>query len=121
MQLLALGLNHTTAPIALREKVAFPADQIGQAVAAARAWFGRDMAPGDNDEAAILSTCNRTELYTASDSPGGADAALDSAGHFLAQYHGMPFADLRPFLYALRQERIELRQSVGQLIKFGEH
>lgn len=104
MQLLALGLNHTTAPIALREKVAFPADQIGQAVAAARAWFGRDMAPGDNDEAAILSTCNRTELYTASDSPGGADAALDSAGHFLAQYHGMPFADLRPFLYALPQD-----------------
>lgn len=32
MQLLAVGLNHTTAPVSLREKVAFPAYQIGQAV-----------------------------------------------------------------------------------------
>ena len=39
MQLLAVGLNHTTAPLSLREKVAFPADQISEAVASARAWF----------------------------------------------------------------------------------
>ena len=98
MQLLALGLNHTTAPLALREKVAFPADQLGHAVAAARAWFGKA-----GDEAAILSTCNRTELYTATDSQGSAAAVMDSTAHFLAGYHQVPFADLRPFLYALPQ------------------
>jgi glutamyl-tRNA reductase len=104
MQLLAVGLNHTTAPVSLREKVAFPADQIGQAVAAARSWFGRG-APGHfSDEAAILSTCNRTELYAANHVPGGVEAAIDSTAHFLAQYHKLPYAELRPYLYTLPQE-----------------
>lgn len=98
MQLLALGLNHTTAPVALREKVAFPADQIGQAVAAARAWFGQD-----GNEAAILSTCNRTEIYTASAAPADDVGMLDSTAHFLAGYHHLPYAELRPFLYAMPQ------------------
>ena len=101
MQLLALGLNHTTAPLALREQVAFPADQIGQAVAAARAWFGKTSQ--GTDEAAILSTCNRTEIYTASTNPNAANSILDSTAHFLAQYHRLPHATLRPHLYALPQ------------------
>ena len=104
MHLLAVGLNHTTAPVSLREKVAFSADQIGQAVAAARSWFGRGMAPGSADEAAILSTCNRTELYAASNVPGGVDASIDSTAHFLAQYHKLPYGELRPYLYTLPQE-----------------
>ncbi|MEC5218413.1 glutamyl-tRNA reductase [Actimicrobium sp. GrIS 1.19] len=103
MQLLALGLNHNTAPLSLREKVAFPADQIGQAVQAARVWFGNDGTSRIGDEAAILSTCNRTEVYAASDLPGGADAVLDSTAHFLASYHNLPYGDLRPYLYALPQ------------------
>ncbi|MGZ3159233.1 MAG: glutamyl-tRNA reductase, partial [Burkholderiaceae bacterium] len=92
MQLLAIGLNHTTAPVALREKVAFPADQIGQGVAAAREWFGRSGASGVTDEAAILSTCNRTELYAASHLQGGVEAAIDVTAHFLAEYHRLPYA-----------------------------
>ena len=103
MQLLAIGLNHTTAPVSLREKVAFPADQIGQAVGAAREWFGRSATSDLADEAAILSTCNRTELYAVSHIPGGVDAAFDSTAHFLASYHGLPYADLRPHLYTLPQ------------------
>jgi glutamyl-tRNA reductase len=104
MQLLAVGLNHTTAPVSLREKVAFPADQIGQAVAAARSWFGRGAPGHSSDEAAILSTCNRTELYAANHVPGGVEAAIDSTAHFLAQYHKLPYAELRPYLYTLPQE-----------------
>jgi glutamyl-tRNA reductase len=103
MQLLAVGLNHTTAPVSLREKVAFPADQIGQAVASARAWFGRADASGA-DEAAILSTCNRTELYAASHITGGVNAAIDATAHFLAEYHKLPYAELRPYLYTLPQD-----------------
>jgi glutamyl-tRNA reductase len=104
MHLLAVGLNHTTAPVALREKVAFPADQIGQAVAAARAWFGRNEIDSQTGEAALLSTCNRTELYAASRSRGGIEETIDSTAHFLADYHKLSYADLRPFLYALPQD-----------------
>ncbi|MEN3294142.1 MAG: glutamyl-tRNA reductase [Burkholderiales bacterium] len=105
MQLLAVGLNHTTAPVSLREKVAFPADQIGQAVSSARVWFGgRSTAPGPSEEAAILSTCNRTELYAASHLPGGVDAAIDATAHFMAEYHKLPYGELRPYLYTLPQD-----------------
>ena len=104
MHLLAVGLNHTTAPVALREKVAFPADQIGQAVAAARSWFGRNEIDAQPGEAALLSTCNRTELYAASRIRGGIDEAIDSTAHFMAEYHKLSYAELRPFLYALPQD-----------------
>lgn len=103
MQLLAVGLNHTTAPVSIREKVAFPADQIGQAVVSARAWFGREEVADGNDEAAILSTCNRTELYAASNVAGGVDAAIDVTARFLADYHKLPYGELRPHLYTLPQ------------------
>ena len=108
MQLLAVGINHTTAPVSLREKVAFPADEIGQAVASARAWFGRSDAVGFADEAAILSTCGRTELYAAShlpdDAGAGVDVAIDATAHFLADYHKLPYSELRPYLYTLPQD-----------------
>src|SRR4051812_45686985 len=104
MQLLAVGLNHTTAPVSLREKVVFPADQIGQAVAAARTWFAGHGGFGNADEAAILSTCNRTELYAASHLQSNVDGAIDATAHFLAQYHKLPYSELRPFLYTLPQD-----------------
>ncbi|MBI3285545.1 MAG: glutamyl-tRNA reductase [Burkholderiales bacterium] len=101
MQLLAVGLNHTTAPLSLREKVAFSPEQIAQAVVAARAWFGRDAAAnGRANEAAILSTCNRTELYAAC----AADNTVDATAHFLADFHRLPYAELRPHLYTLPQD-----------------
>ncbi|MES2934671.1 MAG: glutamyl-tRNA reductase [Pseudomonadota bacterium] len=99
MQLLAVGLNHTTAPVSLREKVAFAPDQIGQAVNAARAWFERVDGSNFNEEAAILSTCNRTELYAASH----AGSPIDATAHFLADYHKLSYSELRPHLYTLPQ------------------
>lgn len=56
MQLLALGLNHDTAPVEIREKVAFSPNHIHQALQSLKA-------KGLADEGVILSTCNRTELY----------------------------------------------------------
>ena len=98
MQLLAVGLNHTTAPVSLREQLAFAPEHLGQAVMAARTWFQRiDLR--DNDEAAILSTCNRTELYAASHVPN----PLDAGAHFLADYHQLNYSELRPHLYMLPQ------------------
>lgn len=104
MQLVAVGINHTTAPVSLREKIAFPVDQLGQAVASARSWYARSAEQSSSDEAAILSTCNRTELYAASALPGGIHEAIDLTAHFLADYHKMPYGDLRPYLYALPQD-----------------
>ncbi|TWI62953.1 glutamyl-tRNA reductase [Pseudoduganella lurida] len=98
MQLLAVGLNHTTAPVALRERLAFAPDQLGRAVHEARNWFGRLEHTGGN-EAAILSTCNRTELYAAS----AAANPLDAGAHFLADFHQLNYAELRPHLYMLPQ------------------
>ena len=98
MQLLAVGLNHTTAPVSLREQLAFAPEHLGSAVMAARTWFQRiDLR--DNDEAAILSTCNRTELYAASHVPN----PLDAGAHFLADYHKLNYSELRPHLYMLPQ------------------
>ena len=99
MQLLAVGLNHTTAPLALREKVAFAPEKVGQAVMAARQCVLRLDTSGNNTEAAILSTCNRTELYAASK----LSDPIDATAHFLADYHQLPYADLRPHLYTLPQ------------------
>ena len=101
MQLLAVGLNHTTAPVSLREQLALGPEQLGRAVGSAREWFGRfgDAAQRGADEAAILSTCNRTELYAASSVP----EPLDASAQFLAHYHALNFAELRPHLYMLPQ------------------
>lgn len=98
MQLLAVGLNHTTAPVSLREQLALAPDQLGQAVRAARNWFARLDSRG-SDEAAILSTCNRTEMYAASRVAN----PLDASAQFLASYHRLDFAELRPHLYLLPQ------------------
>ncbi|UVW30483.1 glutamyl-tRNA reductase [Massilia sp. H6] len=98
MQLLAVGLNHTTAPVSLREQLALGPEQLGAAVQAARGWFARHgSGVGGSNEAAILSTCNRTEMYAASDLPN----PLDASAQFLAHYHALNFAELRPHLYML--------------------
>ena len=98
MQLLAVGLNHTTAPVSLREQLALAPEQLGDAVQAARGWFSRFNTRGE-DEAALLSTCNRTEMYAASHAPD----PLDASARFLADYHQLNFSELRPHLYMLPQ------------------
>ena len=102
MQLLAVGLNHTTAPVSLREQLAFAPEQVADAVGAARAWFARGQGHGNTDanEAAILSTCNRTEIYCASRT----ENPIETTAHFLADYHKLSHSQLRPHLYALPQD-----------------
>jgi glutamyl-tRNA reductase len=102
MQLLAVGLNHTTAPVSLREQLALAPEQLGSAVQAARGWFSRLDPQTSNrgeHEAALLSTCNRTEMYAASD----VSDPLDASARFLADYHRLNFSELRPHLYMLPQ------------------
>ncbi|HWI24871.1 MAG TPA: glutamyl-tRNA reductase, partial [Lysobacter sp.] len=60
MFLVALGINHQTAPVSLRERVAFNGDALARALAALRSL-------PQVQEVALLSTCNRTELYAMAD------------------------------------------------------
>jgi glutamyl-tRNA reductase len=93
MHLLTLGLNHTTAPLSLREKVAFPGDALRDAVADLRRQL-RVIVP----ESAILSTCNRTEIYCATPDPGDAQEGI---ARWMAERNalGGP-SQLVPHLYA---------------------
>ena len=93
MALFALGLNHHTAPLALRERVVFHVERLGEALAEAK----RLLAP----EAAILSTCNRTELYLSGDLEG---AQREAATQWLSQYHRVELNELSQCVYVLPHE-----------------
>jgi glutamyl-tRNA reductase len=93
MYLLTLGLNHATAPLSLREKVSFPGDGIREALADLGSRLRR-LVP----EQAILSTCNRTEIYCATPEPGDARSALTE---WLSSRQGLPGGQLDSHLYAL--------------------
>jgi glutamyl-tRNA reductase len=89
MSLFTLGINHHTAPLSVREQVAFNADKLQHALAdLTRAKLVR--------EAAILSTCNRTEIYCAADDP-------ETAVRWLVQYHAVERGVIEPFVYTLPQ------------------
>lgn len=87
MALLAFGLNHTTAPLEIREKVIFGSDIVPDALLELTSQCGVE-------EAVILSTCNRTEIYCSLDSPQRHDL-ID----WFADFHGFKQAELKPFLY----------------------
>ncbi|MEO7150184.1 MAG: glutamyl-tRNA reductase [Burkholderiaceae bacterium] len=90
MSVYALGLNHTTAPLDLRGRFAFSTEQLGPALHAFRERHRR------TDEVAIVSTCNRTELYVGSSAQSPAQA-ID----WLAAMGGVPGTILREHAYEL--------------------
>lgn len=91
MQLFALGINHHTAPLAVREQIAF---DMARLPAALHDLLRRR----EVHEAAILSTCNRTELYFSAEDPA-------AAACWLAQYHALQDRDIAPFLYTHPDDR----------------
>jgi glutamyl-tRNA reductase len=95
--LLLVGVNHTTAPLDVRERLAIPVARLADAT---RSLAGQ---PGIR-EALILSTCNRVELLTVTESgesTNGAEAA--TALSFLEAYLDIPTAAVTPHLYTLRE------------------
>ena len=90
MHILTLGLNHRTAPVEIREKLAFPEGDQPSAL-------GRLVHEYGLHEAAILSTCNRSELYLAADG----DRGLDEARRFLAENQGIDLQTLDSHFYQL--------------------
>jgi glutamyl-tRNA reductase len=97
MAVWALGINHTTAPLDLRGRFAFAVDKIAPTLAHLRATLS-------TPEAAIISTCNRTEIYCA-DATDTAHSRLNAMEHtvdWLAQSGGVAPALLRSHAYTLQ-------------------
>ncbi|RZL94084.1 MAG: glutamyl-tRNA reductase [Variovorax sp.] len=99
MSVWALGLNHTTAPLDLRGRFAFALDQIAPTLQSLRSSFGAADSRHPQVEAAIISTCNRTEIYCAAD-----HMALDHTVDWLARSGGVSPALLRSHAYALHDD-----------------
>ena len=97
MRLLALGLNHTTAPLAIRERVAFGPEETAETIGRVLSRLSGEES-GQIREALILSTCNRTELYCSAEDPDLAIGALEA---FLAEEKNLSLSELTPHTYAL--------------------
>ena len=88
-QLYTIGVNHTTAPISVRENVAFNTENLAYAL--------NDLTINHASEAAILSTCNRTEIYVQSDTP-------EAVINWFANYHRLNLSQISPYIYTLNSQ-----------------
>jgi glutamyl-tRNA reductase len=99
MAVWALGINHTTAPVDLRGRFAFALDQIAPTLQSLRSNVGNRL--GRQPEAAILSTCNRTEIYCAGTKP-----EIESTVEWLAQSGQVQAGLLRQHSYTLQDASV---------------
>ena len=89
MDFLVVGLNHRTAPIEVREKLAVPKAQLSDALKAMNDAFGGGV---------LLSTCNRSEIYAQ-----GADPDIDeSVEEFLTDHFSVSITEIERYLYSYR-------------------
>lgn len=87
MSLLAVSINHNTAPVEIREKVSFASEKMNQALSELHAY-------PDVNEAAILSTCNRTEVYCDID-----NSNKESLIKWFSQYHQIDEHEITPYIF----------------------
>ena len=104
MTVLALGLNHTTAPLDLRGRLAFGPEQLAPTLRSLR-----ERLVAAAPEAALVSTCNRTELYVATTAARAHEVARP-AMDFLAGHAGVPAGQLQHHTY-LREDREAARHA----------
>ena len=95
MSLLVLGLNHRSAPVELREKLAVE----GALLSSALESLAERVAPG-----VILSTCNRLEIYTLVEDSTDFQDPLGCIRRFVSEYSGVPLDELEPFFYHYREQ-----------------
>lgn len=96
MALSVLGLNHTTAPVALRERLAFGPDIVESAL------HSLCQLP-EVAEAVIISTCNRTELYLSADQEP--EIVTQAVIAWLATFQGIPVAEITPNIYGYQDQQ----------------
>jgi glutamyl-tRNA reductase len=90
MNLLLVGCSFHKTPVAIRERLAFGGTKLATALAEVNSRYGF--------EVVVLSTCNRVEVYTAR-AGGPVPPDTDLLAEFLAEFHGLSVASLRPHLY----------------------
>lgn len=93
VDVLTFGLNHVSAPVSVRERVSFPMDVLKPALDGLRSAFGSSVR-----EAAILSTCNRTEIYCAAE-----PQVQEHLPSWLADFNSLEANSLQPHLYQYQQ------------------
>lgn len=93
MKVLVVGLNHKTADVETREKLAFTGARLEEGV------LGLCQIP-EVKEAALLSTCNRVEIYTC---VSDTEAAVENIKKFLASFHNITVTDFERSLYSLTE------------------
>ena len=99
MAVWALGLNHTTAPLDLRGRFAFALDQLPPTLQGLRQNLSQHTQK--LPEAAILSTCNRTEVYCAAE-----HSAMTDTLNWLAHTGGVSPQELRQHTYLLEEDHV---------------
>ena len=105
MNLIALGINHNSAAVEVRERVAFAPEQVGEAL-------GDACDQCQVEEVVILSTCNRTEIYAiVPERENAADKALQLID-WMANYHHLSAAELRRCAY-----HFEARQALQHILQ----
>jgi len=92
MEILVIGLNHKTATVEIREKVAFDGQKLGQAIQEIKKLDGVR-------ESIILSTCNRVEIYSAVPE---IESGIEQIKEFIAKFHGVNRGELEKSLYIHR-------------------
>jgi glutamyl-tRNA reductase len=92
VQIVVVGLNQNSAPLAVRERLAFVAGELPRALEGLRQHV---------PEGFILSTCNRVEVYGVA---GHADSGAQLLSRFLAEARGFPVDELRPLIYSHAHE-----------------
>jgi len=98
MNLIALGINHNSAAVEMRERVAFAPEQVAEALSDA-------CEQGQLEEVVILSTCNRTEMYAiVPEGCSQADKALQLID-WMASYHHLSVAELRKSAYHFESQQ----------------
>lgn len=91
MNIAVVGLSHKTAPVEVREKLSIPDDQKERAIS-------QLLHQPHLDEIAILSTCNRLEIYLVSQDT---ESGIREVAQFLAEWSGLSLSRLRPYLFVL--------------------
>ena len=92
MSLITLGINHKTAPLKLRERLAFTPQSLPEALSSLKKL-------SHVEEASILSTCNRTELYCVT-----SDDIDQEIIHWFSQFHGLEIDQIEEHLYLYKHE-----------------
>ena len=95
MKILVVGLNHKSAPIEIRERLAYDAAGAVTALRQLKNSF-------HGAEFVLLSTCNRVELYCASKRVGG--VTVDDLAGFLSEFHNVDLEEFQEYLYTYQDE-----------------